>query len=621
MKRSMIGVWTVLWAILGCGETGVIQPDVGSGTDDGWVHLGPPGSCPAGAELGCMAGGYAHKRCNTAGTAFEVVPCAAGTLCVGNGECKKAVCTPGERKCLGLTTPSVCADDLSGFVPDAPCPIGLVCDQATGVCTSSCDSPLKAQSNVGCQYMLVDLGNYESDPKNNPNPSQPFDDRPVMVVVSNASSTNEANVTITANLEGSPMSLEPATLSIPPEDLRTLQLTTGQPQLTTGINKWSWSLDSDQPVTVHLFNPENGPAVRSNDASLLFPTSALGTDYVVMGWRSFYTDDKGFDVKGYPKYGFDSYVTIVATSEGTTSVTVTPTANIRAGDAPGTTPVDKISKGQSKTFTLTEGDVLNYVIEPQLGEFDLTGTTVSATQSVAVFMAHNCAFVPSIAVKYCDHLEHQLAPVDTWGTRYVADRFEPRSGEGYDVWRIMALKDSTLITTDPVIEGVSGKTLNKHEWIEYQSNIPHYILSGFQDSAKQDEDAPIQVGHFMIGSNMPGFKPVCGEEQTGIGDPAFTVGVSTGQYLDHYVVLTPPGYDNDWLNIIRVAGEEVRLDGVSLAVSGQSVGSTSFELLRVPVTDGVHILDGDKPFGVTAYGYHCDVSYAYPGGMLLKSGP
>ena len=618
MKRWWLIGCVALWT---CAEPGVVGKDAGKSDDDGWIHLGPPGSCPPGAELGCMEGGYAHKKCNADGTAFEVVPCTAGTVCVGNGQCVQAVCLPDERKCLGLSTPGVCAEDLSGFVAQEPCPIGLVCEQATGQCSSSCDSSLKAQSNVGCRYMVVDLGNYESDPKNNPNPSQPFDDRPVLVVVSNASGTSEANVSVTSFLEGSPMALTPAALTVPPQDLRTLQLSTGQPQLYTGINRWSWLVESDQPVTVHLFNPENGPAVRSNDASLLFPTDALGTDYVVMGWHSFYTDDKGFDEKGYPQYGFDSYVTIVATSSGTTTVTVKPTANIRSGNAPSTTPIDTIAKGETKTFTLTEGDVLNYAIEPKIGTYDLTGTTVSASQPVGVFMAHNCAFVPSIAVKYCDHLEHQLAPVDTWGTLYVADRFNPRSAEGYDVWRIMAAKDGTIVTTDPPIEGVSGKVLNQYEWVEYQTDQSHLIHSGFQDSSKQDEEAPVQVGHYMIGSNMPNFQPVCGEEQTGIGDPAFTIGVSTSQYLDRYVVLTPPGYDKDWLNIVRVKGEEVRLDGELITDPAVAVGTTNFELLRVSVSDGVHILEGDLPFGVTAYGYHCDVSYAYPGGMLLNSGP
>ena len=99
MMRFVAPMALIVSVLCACGETGVIHPDAGSNLEDGWVYLGPPGSCPPGAELGCMAGGYAHKRCNDTGTAFEVVPCAAGTLCVGNGECKNAVCMPGERKC------------------------------------------------------------------------------------------------------------------------------------------------------------------------------------------------------------------------------------------------------------------------------------------------------------------------------------------------------------------------------------------------------------------------------------------------------------------------------------------------------------------------------------------
>ena len=45
------------------------------------------------------------------------------------------------------------------------------------------------------------------------------------------------------------------------------------------------------------------------------------------------------------------------------------------------------------------------------------------------------------------------------------------------------------------------------------------------------------------------------------------------------------------------------------------LGSGSWEVANVQVSDGMVRLTGDSPFGLTAYGYDHKVSYAYPGGF------
>ncbi|MFT7621644.1 MAG: hypothetical protein ACI9WU_000808 [Myxococcota bacterium] len=607
----------LLSALLGCqAENDLVvigAPEVIEGgtpdTSSTQKEAGPaPGQCVPGSTLGCVTQ-YSRKICNTDGTAFEEVPCPAGNICAGAGTCVQAKCVPGQTVCLGPETVAVCAADGSEFEPGDTCKTGLSCVE--GECISSCNSADKAQTNVGCNYALVDLGNFESFPQGSSS------DRPVVVVVSNTLADEAAHIQLFSNATNSMLPFTAEELTVPPQDLRTFELPTGNAQLTTSINRGSWDLTSDQPVTVHLINPANGPDVRSNDATLLFPTDALGIEYLVMGWKSFWSEAQGFDDNGYPKYGFPSYLTVVATSQGTTQVAITPTANIRAGSVNDSTFVDHVTAGETAVYTLNQGDVLNYTIEPQLGDnHDLTGSVVSSSKSVAAFSAHNCAFVPSIAVKFCDHLEHQLTPVDTWVNVYVADLFEPRAQGGYDVWRIMAGEDETVVNTDPAVPEVAGIILNKGEWVEYQAAYPHVISA----------TGPVQVGHFMTGSNIVDaagediFDPVCGDNLTGIGDPAFTVGVGTSQFLDSYIVLTPPGYTDDWMNIIRRAGTSITLDGENLGGTGVLVGNTTWELLRVPLEDGVHRLESDTAFGVTAYGYDCDVSYAYPGGILFSAG-
>ena len=48
------------------------------------------------------------------------------------------------------------------------------------------------------------------------------------------------------------------------------------------------------------------------------------------------------------------------------------------------------------------------------------------------------------------------------------------------------------------------------------------------------------------------------------------------------------------------------------------ITGTDWYLAQVKVNAGVHTIQGKKKFGLTAYGYDCDVSYAYPGGLKLQ---
>ncbi len=45
-----------------------------------------------------------------------------------------------------------------------------------------------------------------------------------------------------------------------------------------------------------------------------------------------------------------------------------------------------------------------------------------------------------------------------------------------------------------------------------------------------------------------------------------------------------------------------------------TVNGEAYESRRCPVSEGVHSLKGDTPFGVIAYGYGPAGSYAFPGG-------
>ena len=566
--------------------------------------VGPaPGSCPANASLGCVTF-YSSKVCNAKGTAFVEVPCGTGELCLGQDGCTPATCIPGTRECTGLYRVGECVADGTKYETVEQCGPGLTCDNELNECVSTCSGGQKPTTNVGCVYALVDLGNFESEAVN------AATDKPVLVVVSNVSQSADAHLSFLSRETGEALPFTAAELIVPKFDLRTYTLPTGQAQLKTSLNKGSWLLTSDQPISVTLINPQNGLDVRSNDASLLFPTGALGKTYFIMGWKSFWTDAQGYEPDGFPKYGFTSYITVVATSSGKTTVQITPATDVRAGVGLDGAVIDRVPSGQTRTHVLNEGEVLNYAVEPRLGEGDLTGSYVESDKSIAVFSAHNCAFIPDIQTPFCDHLGHQLTPTDTWGNEYINDLFAPRSPSGYfDVFRVMAQRDGTKVECEPAIAGCAHPNLKRGEWFQYNASQSHRLKA----------NNPIEVGHFMTGSNYDGHIETCGESvKTGVGDPAFTIAAATDQYINAYVFLTPPGYKEDWVNVTHKIGAVVTLDGAALGAPQETLTTAGYAVTRVQIQDGVHSISSAEPFGIIAYGYDCDVSYAYPGGMLLQ---
>ena len=127
-------------------------------------------------------------------------------------------------------------------------------------------------------------------------------------------------------------------------------------------------------------------------------------------------------------------------------------------------------------------------------------------------------------------------------------------------------------------------------------------------------DKPIGVMNYMTGSeNMP-----APYSQT--GDPASVQIPSVEQFLPRYVVLVPGTWVNDIGVFVRMEGATVTIDGVAIPdASFNPVGNSGFEVARVPLGDGVHVLDGnDVPFGVVVVGYDQWDSYAYLGGTGTK---
>ena len=599
------------------------------------THAGPaPGAEDAAAEipeapedatcaeregLGCAPGGKAELVC-TGGTVAEV-PChgddGSPTRCA-EGRC--LVCEPHDKRCLSEDQVEVCGEDGAGWVPDAEChgeSTGQVCQQ--GSCVALCALADKWQSYMGCEYWGADLDNGFVPGGNggvidaaggqyavvvsNPSPKYPM-----------AVEIHDADGPVVYDAHGDPLPIG----KILPRGLRVFNLARRDVDGSV-LAPLGYRVTTSIPGTVAQFNPLENEGLYSNDASLLLPINVLDRWYRVISREQSFEDLRGF-------------LAVIGT-RADTSVTVTVSAHTVGSD-----DLPALSPGESVTRTLGAFDVLNIETDG-VGE-DLTGSLVQSTAKVAVFggseggnvpNTNRCDLEKGVCVQdgttpcethaecidfitcCADHLEMQLPPIESWGTRYVCARMKPRGTEA-EYWRIMAAVDDTVIATIPPVANIP--VLHAGEWFEIAA------AGDFELTATH----PVMVGEFMASEQAP--EPGIQPGDAGIGDPAFTIAVPVEQLRRDYVVLTPPYFAENWLTVFAPLGSTVHVDGAAVPTEGWApVGTGEYVAARVPVESGVHVLESIEKFGVTVYGYDQYVSYAYPGGLdvhrldLLKPPP
>ena len=233
---------------------------------------------------------------------------------------------------------------------------------------------------------------------------------------------------------------------------------------------------------------------------------------------------------------------------------------------------------------------------------DLTGTFIKSDKPVAVFSGHEEAVIGDRErtgdMNCCaDHLEQQLFPLSTWGKRYMAT-LSPGRGTKRDHWRIIAGEDGVVLTTNPPQPGANGVTLNKGDFVKFYSD------QNFEVSAT----GKVLVGQFLVSQQAT---------SAVTGDPAFILTVPVEAYRKDYTLLTPNGYNKNFVSITRPKGVAIKLNGQEITATFVAIANTNFEVAAVEVQPGVQTLESMEPFGIEAYGFDNAVSYGYPGGLNI----
>ncbi|MEM1415791.1 MAG: IgGFc-binding protein [Myxococcota bacterium] len=448
----------------------------------------------------------------------------------------------------------------------------------------------------------------------------------------------------------------------------------------SALTSQAYRLTSNIPIIAYQFNPFTNASVFSNDASLLLPTSAIGSEYTVVGWPQTIADadclpgdtfceDTDF-LSGRKDEDLRSTLTVVGTRDGTmVDVTLGNLASQVLGLPDIGRPV--LTRGDTVSVTLDAFDVLN--LETDLLNSDFTGTRVSATAPVSVFSGSEASDAPRFnryPQRQCcaDHLEEQLFSNETLGREFFVARMPPRTvalNEAFTNPEVVSVPEVNEVEYVRVVAVSSGETrvsttlfgTTEQEFTLFQGE--NRILAVERDF-QMEASEPIAVLQVLPSQEAVGISSELNGTRLPGGDPAILALPPVQQFRQEYVFLTPRLYAFDFVVITGDADAEILLDGVD--VKDPSLGceianadgvirmmgeapdeelifrcQLSFPDVEASCTggdeecdasvmdgrqqDGVHTvttndIDG---VGVVVYGFDAFVSYAYAAGLDLEA--
>lgn len=310
------------------------------------------------------------------------------------------------------------------------------------------------------------------------------------------------------------------------------------------------------------------------------------------------------------------YLAVVGTQNNTAVQIKVPVATLASSD--GTIPATPA--GGTINLTLQRGQVVEVTQANSLD--DITGAQISSDKPVAAFGGSGTTTVPDTALGG-DHFEVQLFPAAAWGTTYECEKYTKRSPIDQDRWRIVAGVDNTKVTlSDPTIATIP--TLAAGQVFEFATDknfdlvatnpvlVAHYLQAWGTLAGSQYN--PATFPHPM--TNPCPFAGGANDAEC-VGDANMTLAIPTAQYLSSYTFYTPISYGYDYVDVIAPMGAKVMLDGVAIPAL-TPIGGGTYGLAQIPILEGIHAMTGDKPFGITLYGYDYAISYTCVGGLDLK---
>jgi hypothetical protein len=352
---------------------------------------------------------------------------------------------------------------------------------------------------------------------------------------------------------------------------------------------------TDSPVSVYSMAPYGGARSFDPGASLLYPTTVWGNNYIATLPPLMYPGEGGTE----------AWAQIIAREDGT-SVDLVPSSALPGGGGVAAAPA-----GALATFTLGAGEVVQW--QPSL---DWSGSALLANRPIA-FYGGQSSFLRDSSQPECqngasDNAHQQLTPISALGSEYVAAPYRSRIAIPESVpYRLVGIANGTRFSYDPP-RPTAPSALDEGAVRDFESVEAFTIRS-------QDRDHP-----FYIAQIMPG----CGLGNP-TGDEEYVNVIPAPQYLDKYVFFTDPTYATTNLVLVRSKGASgfaaVNVDCLGAVSGWRDIGTqgryqmVDVDLVRNNVPNGAcengrHVAESKQPFGLVVWGLDHFASYAYPAG-------
>jgi hypothetical protein len=356
----------------------------------------------------------------------------------------------------------------------------------------------------------------------------------------------------------------------------------------------AFRITSDSPVSVYGILPFGGAKSVDPSATLLFPTSVWGTNYVAIVPPKIYEDQ------------FNSQWGQILASNDDTKIELVAASSLPAGGGVAAAP-----EGILTSYALNAGEFIQW---QDSGE--MTGTAMLADKPIAFYGGASAltydSSMPECENGASDNAHQQLPPIPALGSEYVAAPYHSRISIPESVpYRLVGLVDGTTLSYDPV-QPAAPTTLARGAVAEFESTTAFTVRS-------QDETHPFYVAQIM---------PGCGKGDP-TGDEEFVNVVPSGQYLAKYVFFTDPTYGTTNLVFVRKkmssGFSEVEVDCIGVISGWKDVGTDGVyqvadaDLVRHgnavgSCTNGRHVAESTGPFALVVWGLDNWASYGYPAG-------
>jgi hypothetical protein len=195
----------------------------------------------------------------------------------------------------------------------------------------------------------------------------------------------------------------------------------------------AFHVSTDSPVSVYSMAPYGGARSFDPGASLLYPTTVWGKNYIATLPPVMYPDEPSTA----------PWAQIIALEDGT-SVDLVPSSALPGGGGVAAAPAGAVA-----TFKLGAGEVIQW--QPTL---DWSGSALLANRPIA-FYGGQSSFLRDSSQAECqnggsDNAHQQITPISALGSEYVAAPYHSRIAIAESIpYRLVGIANGTRLSFDP----------------------------------------------------------------------------------------------------------------------------------------------------------------------------